>query len=185
MNLIKNPLIKIVGIAFIVYFALFYNSENKNSLRNRLTVNQIKNNINNIQNLPVSQISEEQNILDNDIDINQNLSETSTEEDSSLKKGNNIITYKDIDKGEGKKVGCGDIGTVNLIQSYGGKVFYKKNFELNINNSPVNQQLIGMKEGGKRRVIIADKVNIEDVKMIYEIKLIKISNKSKENKNCN
>ena len=50
MKLINNPLFRIIGITIIIYFALFHNKENKNSLRNRLSSERIKANAEYIKN---------------------------------------------------------------------------------------------------------------------------------------
>ena len=50
MKLINNPLFKIVGIIAVLYFALFHNNQNKNSLRNRLATEKIEQNLNYIKN---------------------------------------------------------------------------------------------------------------------------------------
>lgn len=45
INITKNPFIKISGIILIIYFALFYNKTNPNSLGNRFSPDNIKNNL--------------------------------------------------------------------------------------------------------------------------------------------
>lgn len=49
MNIINNPLFKICGILLIIYFALFHNKKSQDSLGNRVSLQNIKNNIDNIQ----------------------------------------------------------------------------------------------------------------------------------------
>lgn len=44
INLTKNRFIKIIGIFLVLYFALFYNKENPNSLGNRWSMENLKNN---------------------------------------------------------------------------------------------------------------------------------------------
>ena len=44
-NLAKHPLIKIIGIALILYYGLLHNKEHPDSLGNRLSTDHIKNNI--------------------------------------------------------------------------------------------------------------------------------------------
>ena len=47
-KLIKNPLVKAIGIILILYFGLFYNKENPSSLGNRLSGENIKKGLNDV-----------------------------------------------------------------------------------------------------------------------------------------
>jgi hypothetical protein len=44
-DITKNPFIKISGIILVIYFALFYNKTNPNSLGNRFSPDNLKNNL--------------------------------------------------------------------------------------------------------------------------------------------
>lgn len=49
MNLLKSPIIRIAGIILILYFALFYDNSHPDSLGNRLSKDQIKDNVSQIK----------------------------------------------------------------------------------------------------------------------------------------
>jgi hypothetical protein len=100
----KNPLIKIIGVVAIIYFGMFYDNDHPDSLGNRLSIDNIKKNMNEVQQ-KVSDISQTIEIAkqnNQQISAERNFSELSFEK-VFVGSGNNFIE-------------CGD--EVNIIYKF-------------------------------------------------------------------
>jgi len=107
MNLqffLKNPLIKIIGVVAIIYFGMFYDNDHPDSLRNRLSIDNVKKNINEVQQKvgDISQTIEIAKQNNQQISVERKFSELSFEK-VFVGTGNNFIE-------------CGD--EVNIIYKF-------------------------------------------------------------------
>lgn len=102
-EILRNPIVKVVGIAAVLYFGLFSNKENPESLGNRLSPDQIKKNLSEVQDkgrfivTNVQMAQTQPGLMQNSSGL-ANVSETQTL----------------IEEGEGEeKVECGDIAEIS------------------------------------------------------------------------
>ncbi len=102
-EILRNPIVKVVGIAAVLYFGLFSNKDNPESLGNRLSPDQIKKNLSEVQDkgrfivTNVQMAQTQPGLMQNSSGL-ANVSETQTL----------------IEEGEGEeKVGCGDIAEIS------------------------------------------------------------------------
>jgi hypothetical protein len=107
MNLqffLKNPLIKIIGVVAIIYFGMFYDNDHPDSLGNRLSIDNVKKNINEVQQ-KVSDISQTIEIA------KQNNQQISAERKFSE------LSFEKVFVGTGNNfIECGD--EVNIIYKF-------------------------------------------------------------------
>ncbi len=190
----KNPIIKIVCVALVLYFALLKDKDNPASLGNRLSVDKIKYGIKQANQKSSTIISgialakqQEGNlkggILNNVVTDNQN--------EAKIKPltGDHIITT-DLEIGEGDVVACGSEAEISYkitakndnqeLQSIlKEKILIGGNYDLLLES-----QIIGMKKGGLRKIEVFKSFKTEDQKLakllergsdlIYQIYLINI-----------
>ena len=160
MNIVNNPLIKIVGIILIIYFALFHDTKHKENLRNRLSKEKLKDNASYVENTAISAI----NNLNKVSEYNKNMAAT-----------------KVVDV---VKVKCGDEVIINYVKSGNNLVVTKNDYNLVIDDSLLSKGLIGMKVGEVRNLTIKEKVKNQDVDFVYDVTLVKIL-LEKNNIKCN
>ena len=114
MNLqffLKNPFVKIIGVGAIIYFGMFYNNDHPDSLRKRLSVDNVKKNLNEVQQKvgDISQTIEIAKQNNQQISIERNFSE--------LKCGDEVnIVYKFYDD-QNKILGMSDGSQIIAFQS--------------------------------------------------------------------
>lgn len=200
MKIIKNPIFKILGILLIIYFALLYDNSKKGNLRDRLTIDKIKTNFDQMRglggldkkNAPNYDV-EDAELKTTEANQKKSISENITKSEGPEEGIEYIekidpsqIFYKDLVVGNGQKSICGNHADIDLTSSHNGKVFSQFGIKVVIDNSDViNAQLIGMNEGGRRRVFVKDKSSKDAIKAIYDITLIKITDsKNLDTKNC-
>jgi len=174
--MIKNPLIKLVGIIAIVYFALFYDSGHKDSLKKRLSSKNIKRNIDHIK--------------DKTVHIKQNIDKVKIYEEK-LAIAEILIasdkSYQNLVLGFGNEAKCGDVVLINYNKLIDGINIPKSNYQITINySSAFSEQLIGMKPSGVRKIFVKEDRDGLIEEFVYEVKLIKIitQNNEKNDQKC-
>jgi hypothetical protein len=85
-KLIRNPIFRIVGIIVVLYYGLFYNKQQPDSLSKRFAPDQIKNNLTEISSKSIDILSNLKKVED----IKKSLeSQPIKEQQNSLEKGQN------------------------------------------------------------------------------------------------
>jgi hypothetical protein len=168
MNLAKNPLIKIVGILIIIYFALFYDTQNKSNLRNRLSTDKLKKNFVHIKNTTEN--------------IKKNIKTSRVEFKSGVDQSGRTKynTYEDVNQGSGIEVKCGDGVTISFTKSSDDMSLTQRGYTMQVDNSELSKNIIGMKVGGTKKFKLKEEVNGKISSYIYKVELIKITTKENE-----
>jgi hypothetical protein len=167
MNLVNNPIFKLVGIGVIIYFALFHDTSKKENLRNRLSSEKIKKNLIHARD-KATYIKESY--------------DKSKEYDRGLKQKDSLGS--EDQKDASPKSVCEGHMFVNYIKLGAGDVVEKKGHKLELGKSDLSKKLIGMKAGEKRRVFINEKIDKNNVQFVYDVEILEIVSK-KNNKECN
>ena len=158
MEILRNPIVKTVGIAAILYFALFYNKENPESLGNRLSPKNIKEGL--------GEVTKKAQFIAGGIST-ANEQAKEMEKLRSKKFQDAASDYKDIKTGEGEAISCGDYALISY------KIFNSQNQELakqpsqpisigTQQNLLLERNIIGMKRGGTRVITVTQNPNITD-----------------------
>lgn len=155
MNLFKNPLVKIIGIVAIMYFALFANKNNPQSLGNRLSSERIKKNL--------SEMQEKGKFIASNVQAAKSYVKVREEE---IKNNGGAVDsmpqiveiVKDIDLGIGKaQVICGSevAAFVSLNSDKARNIDLKPDAKFVIGSKKnwlLEKNIIGMKKGGVREI---------------------------------
>ena len=150
VELLRHPLVKTVGIVLILYFALFSNKHNPNSLGNRLSADRVKQNLVEVQ-------EKSQFIVTNVKKAQQLAKEKELQQEKELKIVNPIV-IEDLRSGTGEKmVSCGDQVNITYgLYSKNGKQLEFLNPKILIigsNELPtLEKNIIGMKQYGIRNI---------------------------------
>ena len=121
----KNPFVKIIGVGAIIYFGMFYNNDHPDSLRKRLSVDNVKKNLNEVQQKvgDISQTIEIAKQNNQQISIERNFSELKFEKvfigvgNNFIKCGDEVnIVYKFYDD-QNKILGMSDGSQIIAFQS--------------------------------------------------------------------
>ncbi len=152
-ELLKNPIIRTIGVFIIIYFGLFHNKKDPESLGNRLSSENIKKNFSEAgekSRFIISNIRVAQEIAKNQQAAKktspQEIFETSTIEDAQIGNGEKIIT-------------CGDIAEISYgIYSHDNRKLnssIKKSLTIGSNeNYILEKAAIGMKTDGVRHAYL-------------------------------
>ncbi len=158
-DLLRNPLIKSIGIILILYFALFANKEKPESLGNRLSPQQIKES--------VSDLKETSSFISEKIRLGKEQKvQLETAEKSAAK-----ITINDIELGtEEAPIACNDevMAAYGLYTSQGKQLEFFNSQKLTIGskkNLLLEKNIIGMKRGGIREISIPRYFQTDDKKL--------------------
>ncbi len=166
MNMIKNPLFKIIGVIAIIYLGLFNNTEKKDSLGNRITTERIKENLGYIK--------------DKSVYIKENLKnskEYEATENQQINQKNQA--HRDLLIGIGEGAKCGDFVLANIVKLENNAVIEdSRNEKLKISKTKFYDKFIGMKKGGKRSILIQELIENQAKDFIYEIELVDVLNKN-------
>jgi len=101
MKLLQNPLVKIVGVIAIIYFALFNNKQNPQSLGNRLSAERIKTNL--------GEMEQKGKFIASNVSAARSYAKTkeqSGDKEKSQDSAQLSLELKDIDLGAGEKKSC-------------------------------------------------------------------------------
>lgn len=167
-ELLRNPLIKTIGIVLVLYFALFANKEKPESLGNRLSSENIKKSFGEAQN--------QSKFIITNVKIAQEIAKEKAEEQKSAQQNISDITTNDLEIGaEEQAVACGDeIEIAYGIYTKDGKQLEFFNSQKFIvgeeKNSTIEKNIIGMKRGGIREINIPYHYRTTDKKLVELLK---------------
>lgn len=187
-DLLRNPLFKFIGIGVILYFALFSNRENPDSLGNRLSSERIKKNITEIQD------------KSRFIAVNVKMAQNAAKQKEEKKTVNTQIVAQDTTYGTGDPIACNEEAeiTYGLYTAEGKQLDFQQSkiFVLGKKENPLlEKNIVGMRVGGVRTVSIPRDSMISDKKLgdllrfhgtdlKYEITLLSISKTSETTLIC-
>lgn len=178
LNFLQNPVIRVLGISLILYFALFNDKDNPKSLGHRLSVENIKKNVNEANNkghFIVENINRAKNISNN-----KELAKDSIKRplkpvqpikrgDINNKKNINYAILKDVKIGDGNQILlCNDSATISyqIHLDNNGKIISLENINIIIGSNLIpyiEQNIIGMKLNGIRKINISrNSTNIDE-----------------------
>lgn len=153
LELLRMPLIKIIGISIVLYFGLLANKKDPDSLGNRLSPDQIKQN--------VAEVKKKSGFILSSISTANQRNVGSAQEAFDSEQDFSPITVEDVVKGGGEsEVKCGD----EVKISYDIRVATSENSleaaqEENLiigsnKNALLERKIIGMRSGGVRIINI-------------------------------
>lgn len=155
VDLLRHPLIKTIGIALILYFALFSNKQNPNSLGNRLSTDRVKHNL--------EEVREKSEFIVTNVKKAQQLAREKELQQQEEEKILDPIIIEDLGKGAGDKmVSCGDQVDISYgLYSKNGKQLEfvnPKKLVIGSNEFPtLEKNIIGMKRYGIRNISTTSK----------------------------
>lgn len=144
-QLLQNPLVKIIGVATVLYFGLLYKNDDPESLKVRLDPDRLKVEIDEVKN-------QGQFIM-----TNLNDSKTPFQAPAPKKKIIEISSHDLILGNGGETVKCGDEVLVdyNVYDSKGNKIDHKKDAKfsaLPYSANPIAKYIIGARKGSIREI---------------------------------
>lgn len=155
MNLLKNPLIKIIGICVVLYFALFANKNNPQSLGNRFSSERIVKDLGDLE--------EKGRFIATNVNAARAL-----EKGQELPNSEVFVSIKDITAGTGEeKLDCGSQAEIFLTLSTqkGENLVLNPALKLVIGkreNWLIEKNIIGMKKAGIREINVPKAFKAED-----------------------
>lgn len=164
LKIVRNPLIKIVGITAILYFALFYDKSNPNSLGNRLNSENLKKNF--------KEVNEKSSFIAKNLSI-ANQAKTGQIQLNAGKKEDDFSM-------ENNFASCGD----EILASYViydpktnlRKIFNSQKIILSDDDNAIFSQFEGMAIGEKKDFSVFE--NNAEIK--YQIRFIELLQKAKQ-----
>ena len=154
-KLLKNPIIKIAGIFLILYFGLFADKENPNSLGSRFSKSQL--------NHDLSDVKQKSHFIIANLSAAKSSPDLILAQDKAKYDANilsSIIT-KDLNLGEGEDIiKCGDIVeisySINIQENNSQLEFVDRDFLVigSKQNTLLESKIIGMKRKGVRIINI-------------------------------
>ena len=207
LRLLKSPLIRLIGAVIILYYALFANTYEKDSLGNRLSKQTIEKNLEETKRKSLYiaiNIKQAQDYSRNNIS-NNSPSDINSENKNSNSSANFPIgiIIKDIHIGQGQEARCGDKITANytVYDNDGNKlnniINYTVKIDENSAKSIIKENLIGLKVGSKRLIILPVTYKAKDMESFkymamshnkginYEINLIQVEESKNSSAKCN
>ncbi|MES2961735.1 MAG: hypothetical protein V4694_05065 [Pseudomonadota bacterium] len=171
-KLLRNPIIKIIGISIILYYGLFANKEKPGSLGNRFSSEQIKKDF--------SEVREKTVFIAANVKLAREIAkEKEAEKKAAATNPALQISVKDLEEGDGETISCGDSAYINygIYTKDGRQLEFKENQILVIGNKSnwlLEKNIIGMKQAGSRYINIPQGSQVNDAKITEYLK----SNKS-------
>lgn len=168
LELLKVPLVKIIAAVVILYFALFYDKNNPDSLGVRLSSERIKQNLNDVEEhgrFIISNIHKVKEMSPNGINAKQM-------EDENF----DLLTIQDDKIGAGEELKCGDevdVSYIIRVTDSTSQLEEVKQEKLVIGNnihSFIEKKIIGMKLGGVRTIDIPRTYKTSDQKLKFLLK---------------
>ena len=168
LSFLKNPLFKLTGVILILYFALFANKENPESLGNRLSSDNIKENFQEMR-------DKGQFIAGNLQNAKKEIKRTEKEIKIARKEereSERIASKREVEKGTGKDtLQCGDEATISYkVFEQNHRLGYKsKDIHLTLGSKKhpfLESNIVGMKKGGVRAVQISQGFISKDRKLM-------------------
>lgn len=195
VNFVRHPLVKTTGIVLILYFALFSNKQNPNSLGNRLSTERIKQNLGEVQ--------EKSKFIVTNVKKAQQIAKEQELQQQEEAQNISPITIANLNPGAGDKMAsCGDQVSIiyGLYSKNGKKLEFvnPKQLVIGSNELPtLEKNIIGMKQYGIRDIstttrFIASHVNdhklagfIKSYGLVrYQVTLLALQKTSKTTISC-
>jgi hypothetical protein len=190
-ELLKNPLIKWAGMLLILYFALFNNEQNPRSLGNRVSAENIKNNI--------SEATKQGSFIISNVKM---VKKTMQHPEMLTDQKYTTFSHNDVVVGSGEKeAACGDEATISytIINSNNLQLDFANADKIIIGSGQENffeANIKGMKVGGLRYIsipsgsLIYDKklgqfINNSDIDLEIQIALLSLLTSELQNLSCN
>ncbi len=166
-KLLRNPIIKIIGISVILYYGLFANKEKPGSLGNRFSSEQIKKDF--------SEVREKTVFIAENVKLAREIAKEKEAEKEAEKKAAATnpalqVSVKDLEEGVGENISCGDSAYINygIYTKDGRQLEFKENQILVIGNKSnwlLEKNIIGMKQAGSRYINIPQGSQVNDSKI--------------------
>ncbi len=166
-KLLRNPIIKIIGISVILYYGLFANKEKPGSLGNRFSSEQIKKDF--------SEVREKTVFIAENVKLAREIAKEKEAEKEAEKKATATnpalqVSVKDLEEGVGENISCGDSAYINygIYTKDGRQLEFKENQILVIGNKSnwlFEKNIIGMKQAGSRYINIPQGSQVNDSKI--------------------
>jgi hypothetical protein len=166
-KLLRNPIIKIIGISVILYYGLFANKEKPGSLGNRFSSEQIKKDF--------SEVREKTVFIAENVKLAREIAKEKEAEKEAEKKAAATnpalqVSVKDLEEGVGENISCGDSAYINygIYTKDGRQLEFKENQILVIGNKSnwlLEKNIIGMKQTGSRYINIPQGSQVNDSKI--------------------
>jgi hypothetical protein len=185
-ELLRNPIIKTIGVILVLYFALFANKKNPDSLGNRLSANNIKKHFNKIQekgrfiaaNVKIARELEQERKGGKIREKSKEQKITKKSATQNLQDENNsqIIITKLQNESSENKVSCGDIVEISYgLYSKKGKeikLFEPQKLTIGSNkNQLIENNIPGMKNGATKDIEIPSNFKSDDKNLTKLLKL--------------
>jgi hypothetical protein len=165
LELLKNPIIKTIGIVAILYFALFADKKNPESLGNRLSPEKIKQDF--------SEITEKSKFIITNVQLAKDaMKEQQSQQISDVTLAE--ISIEDLDLGEGEEsLSCGSEAEIiyGIYTGDGRQLEFSKPEKIVIGSRKdylIEKNIIGMKKSGIRAIKVPQKFQTGD-KKLYEL----------------
>ncbi len=194
IELLRKPLVKIIGLALVIYFGLFADKKNPDSLGNRLSSDRIKQNI--------DQAQEKGAFILSNIDKARQIGAGGTVEVVEPSQNFSTITVQDIEDGEGDEIlKCGDEAEIAYdihVAGSNGQLEFVPQEKLLIGsnaNRLLERKIIGMKSGGERIINVPRDfksanqklsflLKFNEAALQYNVRLLKFSASNSDKVNC-
>lgn len=167
-DLLKNPLIKSIGIVLILYFGLFHDKTKSESLGNRLSMKNIQKNI--------GEVSQKTQFITANLKVAQDLDKSRknlAERNRAIpSKQNSQAILEDLKIGSGERIlSCGDLAKISyeFYTDNGQQISSVKSAPIIIGANlipSIEQNIIGMKKGGMRNIKISSNSSTKDQSLL-------------------
>ena len=169
-QLLRNPLVKIIGAGVILYFALFHDKNNPESLGNRLDPQRVKSELN--------EVREKGSFIISNVNLAKQVAEENKKKKEAEAAKNSKVSIVDIDAGsDDDKTTCGDITEINyaiyLDNEDGKELVSKEKTKLilgNRENETIENNILGLGRAGVRDIKVPHdfKTNNPELKVLLE-----------------
>jgi hypothetical protein len=168
-DLMRNPIFKVIGIVVILYIALFSNKHDPESLGNRLSVDQIKQDI--------EDAKKKSNFIASNLLAAQEASKQKAIENLPSQHNNEILVENLYIGEAGSSILCGNEVEISyMIYSKSGRKVQEVKAEKIIIGSKKNwlieKNIIGMNKGGIKIINVPVNFFTEDQKLINLLKTV-------------
>jgi FKBP-type peptidyl-prolyl cis-trans isomerase len=163
IRLLRNPIIRACGVAAVLYFALFADKKNPESLGNRLSAENVKKNL--------GDMTEKGKFIAVNVrtarDMAKNMKDQPIENKVNTFTG---IKVSDLTKGEGEKANCSDEVNVDygLYGTKGKQLYFNSSEKFILGQKKdwlLEKHIIGMQKGTVRSLIIPQTFDTDDEKL--------------------
>jgi hypothetical protein len=193
LRLLKNPFIKNIGVILIIYFALFHNKSNPDSLGVRLSADNLKKGADELKNKTI--------FITHNVIGAQKFAEQKQNSSKSFEQKIELLEFFDPIVGAGNaELACGDEARISyqILNGKGEVLNLASLAKIKIGskeNLLLEKKIIGMKIGGTREIIIPRDFEANDIELQkllinansnikYQINLEEITSKAASTTKC-